>query len=133
MAEMAETEEILASGQLFMYAENWVYAPAIAKSAEILRKTKDKILFMKAEEGSHSGSHASHAARWDISGGGALIRQGCHPLSAVLHLKQVEKARGETIGIANVTADVGNIGDRAGSGRIITTSSLTPSMSKAGP
>ena len=113
MAEMAETKgEILASGQLFMYAENWVYAPAIAKSAEILRKTKDKILFMKAEE-SHSGSHASHAARWDISGGGALIRQGCHPLSAVLYLKQVEaKARGETIGIANVTADVGNIGDR---------------------
>ena len=113
MAEMAETKQkILASGQLFMYAENWVYAPAIAKSAEILRKTKDKILFMKAEE-SHSGSHASHAARWDISGGGALIRQGCHPLSAVLYLKQVEaKARGETIGIANVTADVGNIGDR---------------------
>lgn len=51
MAEMAETKQkILASGQLFMYAENWVYAPAIAKSAEILRKTKDKILFMKAEE-----------------------------------------------------------------------------------
>lgn len=112
MVEMTETRRrIAASGQLFMYAENWVYAPAIAKSAEILRKTKDKILFMKAEE-SHSGSHASHAARWDMSGGGALIRQGCHPLSAVLYLKQVEaRARGETIGIADVTADVGNIGD----------------------
>lgn len=49
---------------------------------------------------------------WDMSGGGALIRQGCHPLSAVLYLKQVEaRARGETIGIADVTADVGNIGD----------------------
>ena len=112
MVAMAETRrKIAASGQLFMYAENWVYAPAIAKSAEILRKTRDKILFMKAEE-SHSGSHASHAARWDMSGGGALIRQGCHPLSAVLYLKQVEaRARGETIGIADVTADVGNIGD----------------------
>ncbi len=112
LVEMAETRRrIAASGQLFMYAENWVYAPAIAKTAEILRKTKDKILFMKAEE-SHSGSHASHAARWDMSGGGALIRQGCHPLSAVLYLKQVEaRARGETIGIAEVTADVGNIGD----------------------
>ena len=112
MVEMAETRRrIAASGQLFMYAENWVYAPAIAKTAEILRKTKDKILFMKAEE-SHSGSHASHAARWDMSGGGALIRQGCHPLSAVLYLKQVEaRARGETIGISEVTADVGNIGD----------------------
>lgn len=112
MEEMSETRRrMAASGQLFMYAENWVYAPAIAKSAEILRKTKDKILFMKGEE-SHSGSHADHAARWDMSGGGALIRQGCHPLSAVLYLKQVEaKARGETIGIAEITADVGTIGD----------------------
>jgi len=112
MAEMAETKKrMAASGQLFMYAENWVYAPAVAKSAEILRKTRDKILFMKAEE-SHSGSHAEHAARWDMTGGGALIRQGCHPLSAVLYLKQVEaKARGEKISITDVTADVGNIGD----------------------
>ena len=112
MEEMTTTrEKIIASGQLFMYAENWVYAPAMAKSAEIIRKTKDKILFMKAEE-SHSGSHAEHAARWDLTGGGALIRQGCHPLSAVLYLKQVEaKARGERIAIADVTADVGNIGD----------------------
>lgn len=113
MEEMAETKKrMTASGQLFMYAENWVYAPAVAKSAEILRKTRDKILFMKAEE-SHCGSHAEHAARWDMTGGGALIRQGCHPLSAVLYLKQVEaKARGENIGISDVTADVGNIGDR---------------------
>ena len=112
MQEMTETRRrMLASGQLFMYAENWVYAPAINKSAEILRKTGDKILFMKAEE-SHSGSHAEHAARWDMTGGGALIRQGCHPLSAVLYLKQVEaKTRGEKIVIADVTADVGNIGD----------------------
>ncbi len=43
-----------------MYAEDWIYAPAMAKTAEILKATKDKILFMKAEE-SHSGSHAAHA------------------------------------------------------------------------
>ncbi len=111
--EMAATRQrIAASGRLFMYAENWVYAPAVAKTAEILRATRDKILFMKAEE-SHSGSHAGHAARWDLSGGGALIRQGCHPLSAVLYLKQVEAAaRGETIAIAEVTADVGHMGNR---------------------
>ena len=112
MAEMATTKARMeASDRLFMYAENWVYAPAVTKSAEILQKTKDKILFMKAEE-SHSGSHAEHAARWDMTGGGALIRQGCHPLSAVLYLKQVEaRARGEKIDLAAVTADVGNIGD----------------------
>jgi predicted dehydrogenase len=100
---------IEASGKLFLYAENWVYAPAITKTAEIVAATRDKILFMKAEE-SHSGSHAAHAAQWASTGGGALIRQGCHPLSAVLYLKQVEAAaRGETIGVADVTCDVGTL------------------------
>lgn len=110
MEEMAATcAAIRASGRLFMYAEDWVYAPAVVKTAEILRATQDKILFMKAEE-SHSGSHAAHAAHWSASGGGALIRQGCHPLSAVLHLKQVEAAaRGERIGVADVTCDVGRL------------------------
>jgi predicted dehydrogenase len=96
-------------GKLFMYAEDWVYAPAVTKTAEILKATKDKILFMKGDE-SHSGSHAAHAAQWAMTGGGSLIRMGCHPLSAVLYLKQVEaKARGETIRAASVTCDVGNV------------------------
>jgi predicted dehydrogenase len=110
MAEMEKTRAaIKASGKLFMYAEDWVYAPAVAKTVEILKATKDKILFMKAEE-SHSGSHAAHAAQWAMTGGGALIRMGCHPLSAVLYLKQVEaRARGESIRAVAVTADVGNV------------------------
>ncbi len=110
MAEMEETcAAIRASGRLFLYAEDWVYAPAITKTAEILRATGQKILFMKGEE-SHSGSHAAHAAHWSMSGGGALIRQGCHPLAAVLHLKQVEAAaRGERITVADVTCDVGSL------------------------
>jgi predicted dehydrogenase len=110
MAEMEKTRAaIKASGKLFMYAEDWVYAPAVAKTVEILNATKDKILFMKAEE-SHSGSHAAHAAQWAMTGGGALIRMGCHPLSAVLYLKQVEaRARGENIRATAVTADVGNV------------------------
>jgi len=100
---------IEASGRLFMYAEDWIYAPAVAKTVEILEATKDKILFMKAEE-SHSGSHAAHAAHWSATGGGALIRMGCHPLSTVLYLKQIEaEARGERIAVTQVTADVGNV------------------------
>jgi predicted dehydrogenase len=100
---------IKASGRLFMYAEDWIYAPAVAKTVEILQATKDKILFMKAEE-SHSGSHAAHAAQWSMTGGGSLIRMGCHPLSAVLYLKQVEaRSRGERISACAVTADVGNV------------------------
>jgi predicted dehydrogenase len=100
---------IEASGRLFMYAEDWIYAPAVAKTVEILKATKDKILFIKADE-SHSGSHAAHAAHWSMSGGGSLLRMGCHPLSTVLYLKQVEaKARGEPIAVSHVTADVGNV------------------------
>src|SRR5207244_9848348 len=64
---------------------------------------------MKGEE-SHSGPHAAHAAQWAMTGGGSLIRMGCHPLSAVLYLKQVEaKARGEKTAVASVTCDVGNV------------------------
>ena len=110
MEEMDRTcAAVKASGKLFMYAEDWVYAPAVTKIVEVLKATKDKILFMKAEE-SHSGSHAAHAAHWAQTGGGSLIRMGCHPLSAVLYLKQVEaKARGEKITVTSVTADTGNV------------------------
>src|SRR6185295_17625042 len=110
MEEMEKTCAVIkSSGTLFMYAEDWVYAPAVTKTVEILRATRDKILFMKGEE-SHSGSHAAHAAQWAMTGGGSLIRMGCHPLSAVLYLKQVEaKARGEKIMVSCVTCDVGNV------------------------
>lgn len=110
LEEMDATRAAIAhTGKLFMYAEDWIYAPAVTKTAEIIRATKDKILFMKGEE-SHSGSHAAHAAQWAMTGGGSLIRMGCHPLSAVLYLKQVEaKARGESIRVASVTCDVGNV------------------------
>src|SRR5262249_28124485 len=88
LEEMEKTcAAVRASGRLFLYAEDWVYAPAVAKMAEVLQATKDKILFMKADE-SHSGSHAAHAAQWAMTGGGSLIRMGCHPLSTVLYLKQ---------------------------------------------
>jgi predicted dehydrogenase len=110
MEEMDKTcAAIEANGRLFMYAEDWVYAPTVAKTVEILKATKDKILFMKAEE-SHSGSHAAHAAQWSMTGGGSLIRMGCHPLSTVLYLKQVEaRSRGERIAVTEVVADVGNV------------------------
>src|SRR5246500_2720600 len=110
LEEMDKTAAaIRATGRLFMYAEDWIYAPAVTKTAEIIKATKDKILFMKGEE-SHSGSHAAHAAQWAMTGGGSLIRMGCHPLSGVLFLKQVEaKARGEKISVASATCDVGNV------------------------
>lgn len=90
--------------QLF-YAENFIYAPAVAKVKEFLQNTGEKTLLLRGEE-SHSGSHAPHAALWEVNGGGSLIRQGCHPLSALLYLKQVEaKTRGEDIWVSSVLCD----------------------------
>ncbi|HUT25838.1 MAG TPA: Gfo/Idh/MocA family oxidoreductase [Sumerlaeia bacterium] len=76
-----------------LYAENWVYAPAIQKEREIIEKTGAQILWMHGEE-AHSGSHAATYAYWKHSGGGTMIGKGCHPLTAALYLKRVEgKAR----------------------------------------
>ncbi len=72
-----------------LYAENWVYAPAVQKEREILEKTGGQILWIHGEE-AHSGSHSvadPYAAR---CGGGVLIGKACHPLTAALYLKRVE-------------------------------------------
>jgi predicted dehydrogenase len=88
-----------------MYAENWVYAPAVQKEREMLEKTKAQILWMHAEE-SHSGSHSLTYGQWKFSGGGSMVGKGCHPLSAALYFKQVEgKTRnGRTIRPVSVSA-----------------------------
>lgn len=72
-----------------MYAENWIYAPAIQKERELLQKTGAQILWMHGEE-SHSGSHSLAYGEWKFSGGGSMIGKGCHPLSAAIYLKGVE-------------------------------------------
>ena len=72
-----------------MYAENWIYAPAVQKERELIEKTKAQILWMHGEE-SHSGSHSMTYGQWKFSGGGSMIGKGCHPLSAALYFKQVE-------------------------------------------
>jgi len=77
-----------------LYAENWIYAPAIQKEREIIEKTKSQILWIHGEE-AHSGSHAKTYAYWKYSGGGVMIGKGCHPLGAALYLKRIEgTARG---------------------------------------
>lgn len=107
--QMDEIKKVVeASDTLFMYAENTVYCPSVTKSAEIIRNKKSKILFMKGEE-SLRGSSSPVAGYWDKTGGGSLIRIGCHPLSGILWLKQVEAAaRKEKINVVSVTADMGN-------------------------
>lgn len=77
------------SGRQIGYAENWVYAPAIEKEREILRKTGAQILWLIGDQ-SHSGSHSPYYGDWKHSGGGSLVGKACHPLTAALHLKRVE-------------------------------------------
>jgi predicted dehydrogenase len=72
-----------------MYAENWVYAPAIQKEREILEKSGGQILWMLGEQ-SHSGSHSLAYGDWRYSGGGSMIGKGCHPITAAIYLKHVE-------------------------------------------
>lgn len=100
---------VKASGKKFMYAENFVYAPAVMKAAEIIRKKKSRILFSKGEE-SLKGSSSPVAGEWSKTGGGTFIRTGAHPLSAILWLKQVEaEAKGEDIRVKSVFADMDRI------------------------
>lgn len=87
ITRMLEAEQ-RSSGRI-LYAENWVYAPAIQKEREILEKTGAQVVWMHGEE-SHSGSHSPFYGIWSHSGGGSLMGKGVHPLTAALYLKKVE-------------------------------------------
>ena len=102
-------EAVRKSNKKFMYAENFVYAPAIQKAAEIIRKKKSRILFAKGEE-SLKGSSSAVAGQWDKTGGGTFIRTGAHPLTAILYLKSVEATARETdIRVTSVTGNMARI------------------------
>lgn len=108
LAEMEALKAVVEStDKKFMYAENFVYATPVQKAAELIRAKKSKILFMKGEE-SLKGSSSPVAGKWNKTGGGILVRTGTHPLTGMLWLKQQEAAaRGETITVKSVSADVG--------------------------
>jgi len=77
------------SNKKLCYAENWIYAPAVQKEAEIITKTKGQILWALGDQ-SHSGSPSPAYGIWRLSGGGSIVGKSCHPLSSILYLKQVE-------------------------------------------
>ena len=102
-------EAVKRSGRKFMYAENFVYAPAIQKAAEIISKKKSRILFAKGEE-SLKGSSSAVAGEWNRTGGGTFIRTGAHPLTAILYLKSVEAAAlQKEIRVTTVTGNMARI------------------------
>jgi predicted dehydrogenase len=96
-AALESADAILAAaekaGVKLMYAENFVYAPSVAKARHLIAESGSPILEMRAQE-CHSGSHAAYAKRWREAGGGALLRLGAHPIGLALHLKRWEGERG---------------------------------------
>jgi predicted dehydrogenase len=92
------------------YAENFVYAPPVAKLRRLMDASGGTLLDLRAEE-SHSGSHAAYSRRWVTAGGGSLLRMGSHPIGAVIHLKHYEglKKRGAPIRVRSVVAEVGQL------------------------
>ena len=98
------------AGVQLMYAENWVYAPSIAKADRLAAASRGAILEMRGGE-CHSGSHSPYSKEWRYSGGGALLRLGVHPLGAMLHLKRQEGLRrgGRPIRPRAVVAEVGDL------------------------
>jgi predicted dehydrogenase len=92
------------------YAENFVYAPPVAKLRRLMDASGGMLLDLRAEE-SHSGSHAAYSRRWATAGGGSLLRLGSHPIGAVIHLKHYEGTRrfGRPIRVKSVIADVAQL------------------------
>ena len=100
-------QKVKASGKRFMYAENFVYAPAVIKAGEIIRAKKSRILYMKGEE-SLKGSSSPVAGAWDKTGGGIFMRNGVHPLGAILYLKEQESiSQGHNVTVKSVIGDMG--------------------------
>ena len=94
-------------GVKLCYAENWVYAPSVAKLRRLIQTSGESILDVRAEE-CHSGSQSHFAKQWKHAGGGSLLRMGTHSVGACLHLKAFEGQvrSGRPIRPIAVTADV---------------------------
>jgi predicted dehydrogenase len=106
----AMVEATQRAGVELMYAENWVYAPSIAKAARLAAASDGTILEMRGGE-CHSGSHSPYSKQWRTAGGGALLRLGVHPIGAMLHLKRDEgvRKRGRPVRPKSVMAEVGDL------------------------
>jgi predicted dehydrogenase len=94
------------AGTQFLYAENWIYAPATTKTKTLMRTSGGSVVDIRAEQ-SHSGSHAAATRRRETAGGGALLTLGAHPIAAALHLKAFEGELlcGTPIRVESVTAE----------------------------
>jgi predicted dehydrogenase len=106
----AVRDAVRKAGVRFCYAENWVYAPPIAKMRKLIAASKGSVLELRTEE-NHSGSNSVYSREWKTTGGGALLRMGAHSVGTCLHLKQWEGQvrRGRGIRPVSVVADTADL------------------------
>ena len=106
----AMVEATRQAGVELMYAENWIYSPAIVKATALIQESGGTILEMRGGE-SHSGSHSPYSKIWRYTGGGSLLRLGSHAIGAMLYLKDQEgRARhGRPIRPVSVSAEVADL------------------------
>ncbi len=71
------------------YAEDFVYSPIVMKAKRLIDKSGGAIIEIRTEE-SHSCSHAGYSRRWQLAGGGSMLRMGSHPIGLAMHLKRYE-------------------------------------------
>jgi predicted dehydrogenase len=69
------------NGVRLMYAEDWIFAPALIRAKEIVNEGGiGKLLYIKAKE-SHNGTHSVFAQKKEYCGGGVMIHLGIHPIA----------------------------------------------------
>jgi len=88
MISVAQAERIR-----LMYAENWIFAPALRRAVAICREGAiGEVLFIRAKE-AHSGSHSIYAKKLCYCGGGAMMHLGIHPIGFGLSFFEGEVLR----------------------------------------
>lgn len=71
------------NGVNLMYAEDWIFAPALVRAKKIYKEGGiGDLLYIKAKE-THSGSHSIYAQRKEYCGGGSMIHLAIHPIGFI--------------------------------------------------
>jgi len=73
-------------GVKLMYAEDWVFAPALVRAIQLIGEGAiGRMLWIKAKE-VHNGSHSPFAQQKKYCGGGSLMHLAVHPIGFVRYL-----------------------------------------------
>jgi predicted dehydrogenase len=88
------------NGVKLMYAEDWLFAPALTRAKSIYDEGAiGHALYIKAKE-THSGSHSLYAQKTQYCGGGVMIHLAIHPIGFIRWFlnKEVVEVTGKVSG-----------------------------------